>query len=85
MTCAHSTTREAADSLSYIYPLPCGTSLPNTQGVSKGTSFLFLLWLPCAVAQAPLKPCLNFSSDLLSISIDYKVQGPRLVADLSRS
>lgn len=32
----------AADSLSYVYPYPPGTSLLHTQGVRKGIGFLFL-------------------------------------------
>ena len=38
------------------------------RGASKGTSCLFSL--PLATAGAPVKPCLNFSSGLLSISTD---------------
>ena len=51
-------------------PLPMqGTRspLPLTQGVSKGNLDLF--FDPFAL-RVPLKPCLNFSSGLLSISLD---------------
>ena len=47
------------------------------QGVSTRTCYMFSL--PGAAAGAPVKPCLNFSSGLLSISIDQRIQGPWLV------
>ena len=40
---------------------------PPAQRVSKGTCYFFLP--PLAAAGAPIKPCLNFLSGLLSISI----------------
>ena len=59
--------RRWADHLSHSPARP--TSPPTlTPFKHQGTSFLFLL--PPAAAQAPIKPCLNSSCGLLSISID---------------
>ena len=61
-------------------PLPSfhlRNQLTPLQGVNKGNCYLFLL--SHHVAQFPVKPCLNSSSGLLSISIDQRVQGPESV------
>ena len=61
-----------ADSLSHPSGLTPGhtpTQLTPPQGASKGTCYLFSL--PRAAAGAPIKPCLNFLSGFLSISIDW--------------
>ena len=51
------------------YPHPIeGASSPPPRGASKGTCYL--LSLPHTAAGAPVKPCLNFLSGILSISID---------------
>ena len=47
---------------------PYKETAPPAPGVSKGTCYLFSL--PPAAAGVPIKPCLNFLSGLLSISID---------------
>lgn len=52
-----------------VTPFQDGSS--SSRGAGEGTCFLFLL--PCAAVSAPIKPCLEFSSGLLSVS---RVQGP---------
>ena len=53
--------------------------LTAPQGASKGICYLFLL--PAAAAGTPIKPCLNFFSGLLLISMDW--QRPRTLGDIN--
>ena len=74
---ALSTTKGWTDHLSHPSAQPLDTALPSlrtknqllpTSGSEQGN--LLLVLAPPAVAGAPVKPCLNFLSGLLSISID---------------
>ena len=56
---------------------PCKKPGHTPWRVSKCTCFLFSS--PRAAAQVPLKPCLDVSSDLLSVSTEERAQGLRWV------
>ena len=60
---------------------PCKKPGHTPWRVSKCTCFLFSS--PCAAAQVPVKPCLDVSSDLLSVSTEERAQGLRWVIHFS--
>ena len=54
---------------------PCVPLYPSPQPPRSKQGNLSLVWLPVAL-RAPIKPCLNFLSGLLSMSIDFGFQEP---------